>query len=87
MTCKNISGVKIQCFVKPHVIIVAITSLPCTALAADLPVLLPASDVTVTDPISDYFLHWMDRANEAQESPPHWMTPITTVTPRLEQES
>ena len=55
-------------------------------VAADPAVPQPAQDVTVTDPISDYFLHWMDRANEAQATQPHWMTPITTVTARLEQE-
>lgn len=39
-----------------------------------------------TDPISAYFLHWQDRVKEAQDSQPHWMTPLVTVTPRLEQE-
>jgi hypothetical protein len=39
-----------------------------------------------TDPITDYFLHWYDRVHEAQATQPHWMTPIATVTPRLEQE-
>ncbi len=38
------------------------------------------------DPISDYFAHWFDRVDAAQASQPHWMTPITTVTPRLEEE-
>jgi hypothetical protein len=46
----------------------------------------PATDVAVTDPITDYFLHLFDRAAEAKASQPYWMTPITTVTPRLEQE-
>ena len=39
-----------------------------------------------TDPITQYFAAWFDRSNAAKESQPHWMTPITTVTPRLEQE-
>jgi len=56
------------------------------ANAADLPVPQPTPDVAVSDPISQYFATWMDRANAAQASQPHWMTPITTVTPRLEQE-
>lgn len=39
-----------------------------------------------TDPASDYLDHWFDRVAAAQASQPHWMTPIVTVTPRLEQE-
>ena len=30
--------------------------------------------------------HWMDRASKTQAEQPHWMTPVATVTPRLEQE-
>ncbi|HKD46245.1 MAG TPA: hypothetical protein VKB67_01010 [Rhizomicrobium sp.] len=36
--------------------------------------------------VGDYFDTWYDRVNEAQSSQPHWMTPLATVTPRLEQE-
>ena len=36
--------------------------------------------------IAGYFANWMNRANEAQAEQPHWMTPVVTVTPRLEQE-
>jgi hypothetical protein len=56
------------------------------ANAADLPLPQQTPDVAVTDPILQYFATWMDRANAAQASQPHWMTPLTTVTPRLEQE-
>ena len=34
----------------------------------------------------NFFDDWMATANEAQASQPHWMTPLVTVTPRLEQE-
>jgi hypothetical protein len=37
-------------------------------------------------PIGDYFAHWFDRVNAAQASQPHWITPVATVTPRLEEE-
>jgi hypothetical protein len=76
-------------FAKParfYVIAGLVASLPCAARAADLPVPQPESNVTSTDPITDYFLHWFDRSAEAKATQPHWMTPITTVTPRLEQE-
>jgi hypothetical protein len=66
------------------VIAILIASHPCHA--SDLQV--PNSDQgqSPADPITDYFLHWFDRVDAAQASQPHWMTPITTVTPRLEEE-
>src|ERR1700678_3452501 len=36
--------------------------------------------------VGDYFANWFDRVEAAQASQPHWMTPLVTVTPRLEQE-
>ena len=33
-----------------------------------------------------YFQNWFNRVNQAQASQPHWMTPLVTVTPRLEEE-
>ncbi|HTS54650.1 MAG TPA: hypothetical protein VMH26_15350 [Burkholderiales bacterium] len=36
--------------------------------------------------ISKYFSEWFQRSDRAKESQPHWMTPVVTVTPRLEQE-
>jgi hypothetical protein len=37
-------------------------------------------------PVVDYFTHWFDRVNEIQAEQPHWVTPLVTVTPRLEEE-
>ncbi|MDE2342634.1 MAG: hypothetical protein KGL63_04455, partial [Betaproteobacteria bacterium] len=34
----------------------------------------------------DFFKDWFGRSDAAKESQPHWMTPVVTVTPRLEQE-
>ncbi len=34
----------------------------------------------------DYFRNWFARVDKSQEEQPHWMTPIVTVTPRLEEE-
>ena len=36
--------------------------------------------------VGNYFAHWFDRVNQAQASQPHWITPLVTVTPRLEEE-
>ncbi len=47
---------------------------------------LPTFAGPTNNPIEDYFLHWYDRVHEAQATQPGWMTPLATVTPRLEQE-
>ncbi|HZP92122.1 MAG TPA: hypothetical protein VFB20_04475 [Burkholderiales bacterium] len=47
--------------------------------AADSPESAPAAD-------DGYFANWFERVDRAQESQPHWITPLATVTPRLEQE-
>jgi hypothetical protein len=86
MPFKDIIGTRIPSFMKFQVIIAVIAGFPCTALAADLPVPQPAPDVASADPITEYFATWFDRVEAAQASQPHWMTPITTVTARLEQE-
>ncbi len=36
--------------------------------------------------IANYFQTWFARSDAAKDSQPHWMTPLVTVTPRLEQE-
>jgi hypothetical protein len=56
------------------------------AFAADLAFPKPEPVVAPDNPVADYFATWFDRVEAAQASQPHWMTPITTVTPRLEQE-
>lgn len=42
----------------------------------------PAADSTG----DGYFEDWFQRVAEAQAGQPHWMTPLATVTPRLEEE-
>ena len=36
--------------------------------------------------IEDYFVDWFPRVTRIQSEQPHWVTPIVTVTPRLEEE-
>lgn len=38
------------------------------------------------DPVTDFFSKWFERVEAAKASQPQWMTPIATVTPRLEEE-
>lgn len=33
-----------------------------------------------------YFSNWFDRVNRTQAEQPHWITPLATTTPRLEEE-
>jgi hypothetical protein len=56
--------------------------------AANPPAASPAPVPAVPPEISvsDYFDNWFTRANQAQAEQPHWMTPLVTVTPRLEEE-
>ena len=54
--------------------------------AADQAVAAPAAASVGGNSISDYFAHWFDRVDAAKAGQPSWMTPIATVTPRLEEE-
>src|ERR1039457_5028125 len=36
--------------------------------------------------IEDYFINWFPRVTRIQSEQPHWVTPLATVTPRLEEE-
>src|SRR5258708_22212693 len=36
--------------------------------------------------IVDYFVNWFPRVTKIQSEQPHWITPLVTVTPRLEEE-
>jgi hypothetical protein len=37
-------------------------------------------------PVVNYFLDWFPRVTRIQSEQPHWVTPLVTVTPRLEEE-
>jgi hypothetical protein len=69
-----------------YVIVSLSAGLPGGAYAADSVLPQPEPAVAPADPITEYFATWFDRVEAAQATQPHWMTPITTVTPRLEQE-
>jgi hypothetical protein len=46
----------------------------------------PAQPPQSTNPIVEYFLDWFPRVTRIQSVQPHWVTPLVTVTPRLEEE-
>ena len=33
-----------------------------------------------------FWTHWFDRSDHSKSDQPHWVTPLATTTPRLEQE-
>lgn len=60
-----------------------------TAIAMFALVLLIAPRCQAADlfgPVEDYFANWFTRVNQIQAEQPHWVTPLITVTPRLEEE-
>jgi hypothetical protein len=77
----------------PSVVAIAITVAAAVALAAaaaradEAPTPAPTPDSGgYGDSIDEYFANWFQRSDAAKASQPHWMTPLVTVTPRLEQE-
>ena len=59
---------------------------PTTIPAGSSSTVAPAAGQPSEGGIIGYLADWMERANRAQDEQPHWMTPVVTVTPRLEQE-
>lgn len=60
-----------------------------TALAAPAASTAPPSSAgleSVRSPATDFYSAWQTRVRAARASQPHWITPLATVTPRLEQE-
>ena len=54
--------------------------------AVATPAPMPDANAGYGSDVSDYFANWFARSDAAKASQPHWMTPLVTVTPRLEQE-
>lgn len=44
------------------------------------------SNNCVCGTVGDYFKNWFERVSKTQAEQPHWVTPLATVTPRLEEE-
>lgn len=57
--------------------------LSCALCAAPLPA---QSDPNATRPCSGYWSCWFTRVDQTQKEQPHWITPLATTTPRLEEE-
>jgi len=59
-----------------------LTALPCLANDAAL----TPTNTCSCGPITGYIVDWFDRVSKTQAEQPHWVTPLATVTPRLEEE-
>lgn len=60
----------------------------CSLLLSVVPVAAAAPSATspATPPERSWVAAWLARVSATQAAQPHWMTPLVTVTPRLEQE-
>ena len=63
-------------------LLLSVTAEPCRAQEPSPPANAPPS----SSPVVDYFRDWFPRVAKTQAEQPHWITPLVTVTPRLEQE-
>jgi hypothetical protein len=67
--------------------VIALAPLGARAQTAQPPFPLPAvAPPTNGSPYSDPFVSWLNMVSATQAAQPNWMTPLVTVTPRLEQE-
>lgn len=57
-------------------LLLCVAARPCAAQGID----------SVGSAVENYFLDWFPRVTRIQSEQPHWVTPLTTVTPRLEEE-
>jgi hypothetical protein len=64
----------------------AVTFGPYAASAGDLPGVGGPAPLVAAAPPGDFISAWLAMATATQAAQPHWMTPLITVTPRLEQE-
>jgi hypothetical protein len=54
---------------------------PCAAQSSST-----SSGTDFGSAIGNFFTNWFQRVTQIQSEQPHWVTPVVTVTPRLEQE-
>jgi hypothetical protein len=55
------------------------TALSCAAVV----ICLASTLISAQD---GYFANWFNRVDKTQAEQPHWITPLATTTPRLEEE-
>lgn len=68
-------------FNKPQATLDTNAALPDPGQIAQAPAAPPSAD-----PFGGFFANWFARVDAIQAAQPHWMTPVATTTPRLEEE-
>ncbi len=63
-----------------------LTLLWCARSSAQSAPASAAAPQAAHNPILEYFVDWFPRVTRIQNEQPHWVTPLVTVTPRLEEE-
>jgi len=63
-----------------------LTSPTLASLRILVSLILLAAPATRAFGQQDFFSNWFDRVTRTQAAQPHWITPMFTVTPRLEEE-
>ncbi len=59
---------------------------PTVLLSLSLETLAGRADEATPASSGSWLDNWFATSEAAKEAQPHWMTPVVTVTPRLEQE-
>ncbi|HXE17542.1 MAG TPA: hypothetical protein VN632_09950 [Stellaceae bacterium] len=67
-------------------LVFAVPALAQTATGQQAETQTAAAPPPVYDPTANFFSDWFKRVDAIQAAQPHWMTPVATTTPRLEEE-
>jgi hypothetical protein len=78
---KSRSAIRSGLLTAPCRVAVSLLALTGAATAA-----YPNSSATSASRVDSFIDAWFATSDAAKEAQPHWMTPVVTVTPRLEQE-
>src|ERR1700730_14576333 len=82
MKRRSIPGFRTHgCSLAGKLMLGTLTAYATTVSAAD-----PESTVSTAPSPNSFVDAWFSTSDAAKEAQPHWMTPVVTVTPRLEQE-
>jgi len=67
-------------------VLLTLAMVPVASVRAQELELRPVTAPTLNSPVLDFFNAWFAMVTRIQSEQPHWVTPLVTVTPRLEQE-
>jgi hypothetical protein len=80
---KILNGIRRFLFRAAFATVALFLILPVPGRAQSAP---PVTSPSLLSPIEQYFIDWFPRVTRIQSEQPRWITPLVTVTPRLEEE-